>query len=278
MQWIALDHNRSITAAEAEKKKTYQCPECSSPVRLRSGPHRQAHFYHLHSSSKCYQHKKSDEHLGLQILLASGIASDEVRIERPFPEIKRIADIAWEKRKIIFEIQCSPITEQEVRNRNEDYQSIGWKLIWILSDKKFNKRKLSAAEAVLRLQTCYFSQWQNRKVYDQCEILIGFYRKYKGAKIEINPLRVINHDPQETPSFPLPASLKNRWDSWELRTEGDVLSRIHSKERHLAYTLYTIEQRLYNQAPGEPHLPWLILLKKCYLFILNKILTYLASD
>src|SRR5271156_2123508 len=36
-----------ITASHAIKRKRYRCPECAAIVQLRSGPHRQAHFYHL---------------------------------------------------------------------------------------------------------------------------------------------------------------------------------------------------------------------------------------
>ncbi|HEY2810112.1 MAG TPA: competence protein CoiA family protein [Rhabdochlamydiaceae bacterium] len=274
MQWIALiGHARMpITADRAKKQTEYLCPECQAVVRVRSGPHRQPHFYHIRASSGCAQHKKSEEHFYLQCKLSSRLGP-QARMERPFPEINRIADVAWEERKVIFEIQCSPISLAEVQGRCADYRSLGWEIIWILSDKQYNRRTLSAAEVYLRGQTSYFSEWKDLKqnrIYDQNEILKGFYRIYKSAKIEIDPVQVTQHM-RTLPPFALPHCLQERWQRWPLRVEGDLLSRINAQEVQWISSAQAAEKRkTQNSASGR--LPWLTLLKQAYLHLLNKFL------
>ena len=196
-----------ITACRAIKQKRYLCPECSSFVQLRSGPHRQAHFYHMRALSACAQQQK--DRRAFRTSAPSRIAHSRCRgpMERAFPQIARIADIAWETRKLVFEIQCSPISLHEVQSRCRDYRSIGWDILWILSDKRFNKRRLSAAEAFLRLQTSYYSHWDEKILYDQCEILHHFHRIYKGPRFPINPVEIAAHIPQDTPACALPSPL-----------------------------------------------------------------------
>ena len=50
----------------------------------------------------------------------------------------------------MFEIQCSPITAREIEERNSDYQSLGYQVIWILHDSLYNKGRLTAAEYFLQ--------------------------------------------------------------------------------------------------------------------------------
>lgn len=174
MQLFALDGSRWIFAQEAQKRKSYLCPECSRAVRLRQGPYRQPHFYHLTRPLHCRQHQKSATHLYLQELLASQLPQGEAFLERRFPSISRIADVFWEKEGIVFEIQCSPLSLEEARQRTEDYERAGVFPVWILHDRRFNKRRLSAAESYLRSKHCFFTNISlagTGEVYDQFEIL-----------------------------------------------------------------------------------------------------------
>lgn len=290
MQWIALENSRPITASMAIKQKKYLCPECHLPVRLRGGPHRQVHFYHLREAKSCSQHKKTEEHLGLQLALASSIPIGEAKIERAFPEIKRIADVAWETQKIVFEIQCSVISLEEVEKRCSDYRLTGWELLWILSDRRFNRKHLSAAEYYLRQQTCYFSHWRRHAlhtqanpifaftyIYDQYEIINRFQRIYKGPKIKIDPILIKTHYAENAPAFSLPPSLQNRWDSWKLRVEGDILSKVSTEKPFWIETLKAIENHIRRRESPLQRLPWVVLIKKCYLHMINKILYHLQK-
>lgn len=182
MQLHALEEKSLIFAAEAQKSADYRCPECLNIVRLRGGPYRQAHFYHLRNHPSCRQHSKSLAHLGLQIHVKSLIP--EAILERRFEEIGRIADVAWEEKKLIFEIQCSPISLEEVQGRNRDYASIGYSVVWILHAGRYNRHLITPAEFFLRQGICFFAE--KTKIYDQYEVLRGFRRVHRGPQIGVD--------------------------------------------------------------------------------------------
>jgi competence protein CoiA len=188
MQLYGLDQSGPILAEEASRGKNYLCPECLAPIRVRGGPHRQHHFFHIRSNIQCTQHQKSLPHIQAQLALKNCLP--EAGLEKPFPTIGRIADVAWEEKKMIFEIQCSPISLEEVQNRNRDYASLGWKVIWILHDNRYNKRKLTPVEIFLRQNGCYFTDIDssgNGIFYDQFEVLNRFFRAFRGPKLSVNP-------------------------------------------------------------------------------------------
>jgi competence protein CoiA len=107
--------------------------------------------------------------------LKSLFPEGEITLERRFPDKNRIADAVWERHKIIFEIQCSSISEEEVKMRCFDYEDLGYQIVWILHDRKFNKRKVSAAELYLRSRTSFFIT-PTLQIYDQVDVLAGAIR------------------------------------------------------------------------------------------------------
>ena len=116
---------------------------------LRSGQRRNPHFFHPRSyngKTNCRQSNKTLFHLRVQERLAQLL---DARVEQPFPEINRIADIYWPKEKLIFEVQVSPIRSSEIAARNQDYASMGLEVVWLLHTRRFNKRYLSEAEIFL---------------------------------------------------------------------------------------------------------------------------------
>lgn len=187
MQLYAFSDERPLFAGQACKGKNYFCPECKSPVRLRGGPSRQLHFYHLHAHKNCRQHQKGPVHIQLQLIVQSLLP--EGQIERAFPKIGRIADVACEKSKRIFEIQVSPISAQEVKARTADYESLGYRVIWVLHEKRFNKRMLTSAELALQGKCRYFSNMTEKgkgMIYDQFEQLEGARRFNRGAPLRVD--------------------------------------------------------------------------------------------
>lgn len=279
MQWIALEEFfRPICALEAVKGKQYLCPECGLPLRLKSGVHRKAHFYHIRTPSFCSQHKKTQEHINLQLMLAEKIPRGQGSIERAFPTICRIADVAWEERKIVYEIQCSMLSEQEAQKRCVDYRSLGWEIVWILSDKKFNRYRLSAAEAYLRNQTCYFARFGKNQIYDQNEVINGYRRVYKGVPLFVNPIEILAHPSQSSPPLALPLCLQKRWQSWKLRVVGDILSCAVAGNVERFFVIKTIEERKCRSYRSIRFLPVHKLLKACYLRVLKAILENLLRN
>jgi competence protein CoiA len=181
--------NTLIFAGQAVKHKDYTCVECSQCVRLRSGLHRQPHFYHLRPNASCTQHGKSMTHLMLQCHLQKLLPHDDIQLECRFAAIGRIADVAWHSQKIIFEIQCSPITAEEINARNSDYASLGFQVIWILHDNRFNQWRISAAEHALTDQPHYFTNMDSKGkgiIYEQLSIAIHGIRKERSIKLPVN--------------------------------------------------------------------------------------------
>ncbi len=219
MQLFALNNdNESILAQEALRHKNYLCPECLYPVRARGGPHKRHHFYHLKGNIACSQHKKSLEHISLQILLFNTLPG--AVLEKPFPQIGRIADVYWEATHTVFEIQCSPMSLQEATERCNDYQKLGIKLVWILHQKRFNKKNISPAEQFLRTHTnCYFAR--DEIIYDQFEICRRSRRIFRGPalKIDLRYPMELTSTKKEPPEI-----MKKRFFQWPYYFPGDLTS------------------------------------------------------
>ncbi|MCH9621166.1 MAG: hypothetical protein S4CHLAM20_05820 [Chlamydiia bacterium] len=116
---------------------------------------------------------QSHLHLAVQKKVESLLFSEHLYLEYKIKN--RRADIFWEKQNVIFEIQCSPISLQEVKERTHDYESQGLRVIWILHQKTFNKKTLSEAELFLRKRKkAYYtniSQHGQGIIYDQEEAI-----------------------------------------------------------------------------------------------------------
>ena len=97
----------------------------------------------------------------------------------------RRADAVWEEQKIVFELQLSPISQEEVLARGCDYTSSGYQVVWILHDAEFNQRRLSPAEQFLRVSyPTYFTNGST--FYDQIEVVEGNQRRYRGDLLPVS--------------------------------------------------------------------------------------------
>lgn len=205
MQIFAFDDNENlISALQAERKKDYICPECKGVVHARGGLFKRDHFYHTKRSPSCPLHKKSLNHLSIQLHFAKILPA--CALEVPFPSIKRIADCVWEEEKIIFEIQVSPISKNEVKERLFDYKSIGYDVVWILHDKTFNQKRPSSAEIFLKNSAHYYSSINlegKGHIYDQLSHIKWGYFSAKSAPQPIDPTK------PHRPPFPNP--LRKHW-------------------------------------------------------------------
>lgn len=123
-------------------------------------------------------------HKEIQKKIIAQLPEGETQMEKRFPAIHRIADLAWLPQKIIFEVQCSPISLAEIKARKKDYASIGYHLVWILHDRRFNRKWPTLAELFARSGPCYFTN--GNKFYDQVEILKGRHRLYRGPPLPVN--------------------------------------------------------------------------------------------
>lgn len=190
MSLCAVDEDHLIYASAAVDGKIYWCLDCFGPVKKRKRGRNFAHFYHLKASPACRLYSKALDHLVAQKELMRLLPPGELQIERPFIKIARVADVCWEKEKIIFEIQCSTMTEKEASMRNADYRSLGYDVVWLLDDRRYNKKNLKAAEEFLRTQNAYFLSLKRMEVYDQFEVFIEKRRVRKGKALLLDLFKV----------------------------------------------------------------------------------------
>lgn len=226
-----------IFAKNAPEKGRYYCIECSCEMRLRKGLSRQRHFYHLQERKNCRQSGKSLRHQHIQASLCAEIP--ELKMERPFAEIQRIADLAWESRRIVFEIQCSKISEKEVLQRNLDYQKIGYHCIWIFDEHRFNRKRLSAAEKGLERFAHYYAKippgFTKARIYDQFEIFTKGFRKFRSKALFLDfsvAPQELNKAPSNNPRF---KTLAKQRKQWKFLFKGDLLERLYFTNKNAAF-------------------------------------------
>lgn len=249
MQLIALNSEKKLVfARQAVKQHDYFCIECQQVVRLRSGPHRHAHYYHLSPLPSCRQSEKSMAHIQTQLRLLSLFPEGDVQLERRFPEINRIADVVWASQKFVFEVQCSSITAAEVQERNKDYESLGFQVIWILHEKRYNQWRFTAAEQWLRNRPHYFTNINAEgegMIYDQYDIDEKGVRKHIQSKLEVNlehPRKIMKDEKRRN----LPRVVANRLENWTLHFSGDLLDLCLYQSAHL-----DIQELLENAFAAE---------------------------
>jgi competence protein CoiA len=221
MQVYALNQNgKRIFAGSALRSEEYQCLECGLKVRVRKGLHRRAHFYHVSGQKSCRQSGKTKEHLDLQALLVTLLAPDADE-EVAFSAIGRIADVACEKERIIFEIQCSPISAEEVKARIRDYESVGWRVIWILSSRTFSKYRASEAEVALLPHPHYFAK--GGRIFDELSDIVGGVRRRRSERAFIDEI-LLEAMPPESNSCPKP--FNERLKHWKYHLKGDLIDKV----------------------------------------------------
>lgn len=228
MQLCAVDSNGKIVSAFiAAKQSNYFCLECNQIVRVRSGSQRHAHFFHLAPTTSCALHAKSMAHLQTQLYIQTSLPEAECQLEHRFPEISRIADVAWLPQKIIFEIQCSPISIKEVQARNKAYNSIGFQVIWILHDDRYNAPLLTPVEHYLYHQSPFYFTNINAAgkgiIYDQFSLINKTSRKKTLPSLPVilsKPYK--NEKISSSKKFRLDF-VNKRASKWSIYFSGDLL-------------------------------------------------------
>jgi competence protein CoiA len=225
MQIYAIDSLKQLIHVDrAVRGQTYTCPECQKSVRLRGGRFKQLHFFHF-DSNPCRFNNKSQIHLHIQYRLQRLLAPHPVLIEHHFPQIKRIADVVWPLQKIVFEVQVSPITAQEVWERNVDYQKVGYRVVWILHHGHFNRNRVTQAEYALRASPHYFTNMNAHGLgffYDQYAY-IRFKRRWKRTP----PLPIEMSQTYPIDGKRLPRHFPRERKNWTISFAGDLFHHPH---------------------------------------------------
>ncbi|HEL2384236.1 TPA: competence protein CoiA [Streptococcus suis] len=136
------------------KGDDFYCPQCSSPVRYRSGKVMRPHFAHL-SRKECqfFTENESAQHLSLKSELYSWlIGVEQVELEKYLPEMNQLADLLVNKR-LALEVQCSSLPISRLQERTRAYHEAGFQVLWLLGKDLWLKDRLTK----LHYQFLYFS-------------------------------------------------------------------------------------------------------------------------
>ncbi len=235
MQVYAFNKNQNRVFVEAaEQASDYSCLECGQTVRKRGGLHKQLHFYHLHPETSCRLNGKSAEHIAIQRYLKN-LLGETCEEEVAFPHIGRIADIVWFSKNLIFEVQCSPITADEVRARIADYEKAGFQVIWILHEAEFCKKRVSASTLWLQNHTHYFAEndfLSTPAIYDFCPVILRQKRLGSFLKRPIDLSQIQKRKRVKTVAS-LPTYMHKRVELWNYFVSGDLLEAIENNELHI---------------------------------------------
>jgi competence protein CoiA len=110
---------------------------CGAPGHLRSSKRGTQHFYHAVDVG-CNYGEESPEHLAIkeQIYRACKAAGWETTVEFPGQDRSWIADVyaTRDGRKIVFEIQISAISPDELEERDRKYCAEGIESYWLLDN------------------------------------------------------------------------------------------------------------------------------------------------
>lgn len=219
MQLYAFEKNDLyINAARAIPGRNYICPECAGILRVRGGLRIQRHFYHYSPGQFCYQSGKGEVHLRVQHRLLNALPVGEAKMEVRFPEIGRIADVAWEKERIIFEVQCAQMSPEEAWARTYDYAALGWQVVWILHDGRYLQNVQSALESGLLTIPHYYTnidRWGRGMVYDRLNVW------EEGRLIAASEPREVVLERKVIERGSAPSYLKHRAEHWKTRLAAD---------------------------------------------------------
>jgi hypothetical protein len=124
-------------AVQHKKGLAITMPCCGAPGHLRRSRRGMQHFYHA-TGAGCGYAEESPEHLELKHLIyrACKDAGWETHAEYPAPDRSWISDVfaAKDGRKVVFEIQISSISPEELMERDRKYRNEGIESYWLLED------------------------------------------------------------------------------------------------------------------------------------------------
>jgi len=150
-------------------------------------------------------------HKIVQSYICHALPPGSTKIEYMHCSLNRIIDIFWTQENIGFEIQCSPISLEEIKARCSDYKRANILVIWILHQKTFNKKYLPLSEFYLRHnEICYYTNISltgNGYIYDQKDFLYNRMRTQVSAHHPIN-ISSLSAKKQSRTSFPFPLLIK----------------------------------------------------------------------
>lgn len=147
---------------EAFLKGRGKCPMCDEPVFAKCGELKRFHWSHF-KSSDCSNWTEPETEWHYHWKMTFGESNNEITIKKNGR--KHRADIQT-KNKIVIEVQNSPISRTQIRQREEFY---GEQMIWVLNGNEFKNRfKVIESNHELWKESEYTNDWDEEK----CEPVI----------------------------------------------------------------------------------------------------------
>ncbi len=203
--------------------------------------------------------------------LSSHFEKEKVVLDRSFPEIQQTADVAWEAKKIIFQILCKPRNVLKIQEMFSEFQKIGWSIAWILPDTVLSKKVASPEEVLLRKGPSYFID-QEGQIYDQLTL---FHIDRRVLTSPLFPV-TLSSPISLSPTFHregLPQILQNRLRDSLLYFRGDIVDRALNHPSFLS-KIHLWEVGLLGKKP----LSLLQKIEEMHTIFLNKLLEKLSAE
>lgn len=129
--------NQTVFASQlspTDRGKEYFCVECGQRKYYTHGEIMKPHFRNC-SDSNCKCTPESNLHKTIKLIIEKHFGSDRVSIEYSShnitKDINRRADVFLHDVNVVFEIQVSPITREEYKQRTIDWNNCGCEVVWI---------------------------------------------------------------------------------------------------------------------------------------------------
>ena len=145
---------------------------CGAPGHLRISKKGIQHFYHAVDTG-CHYEEESREHLEIKYQVYQVCKSEgwETSVEFPAPDRTWISDVyaTRDDRKIVFEIQISTISPNDLEERDRKYRNEGIESYWLL-DNFLERSKVFASWYHSHLERRRQSTGGNNPLYRQNNI------------------------------------------------------------------------------------------------------------
>lgn len=255
---LDLHTNQLVAANQATSQKNLLCPGCHSPVILRKGAHKVAHFAHYRHSCHTFTEGETQEHLQGKQLLVKQLQQwpGNTTVEAVLPQLSQQPDVLYQDQdyQLALEYQCSPLATKRLIQRSRGYHQHGFQYCWLLGRRYQIKHKLTA-------QIAQFIRWHQHLGYYLLYIEVGraqFEVLYNIQMADFLPLRYFcyrtssfeqlqqfMHEPQELFIFPITPE-QRRKQLYQLERTWRFPSR---HVRNLQNLCYQRQQNLLRLGP-----------------------------
>jgi hypothetical protein len=165
---VASSGTLRVDADVAERGVSYHCPGCHSPVMLRRGAVKVAHFAHKSLSNCGYASGETTVHMTAKLAFLRAFRGRGLRTEVEFlvPTLlgDRRADVmVWSPsgRQVAIEVQHSAISLEDLHRRSESYASSGIAVVWIpIIDTKILNNARTTEDGDLLIRRYAAPHWQ----------------------------------------------------------------------------------------------------------------------